>query len=145
MDRKFIDISIILDNDTVCEPPDLKPEIKYIDHHQSAAELCTFLPGLTKDKFPEGEAWAVETVSLCTHSGTHLDAPYHFHSTTNQGERSKRIDEIPLEWCFQPGVKLDFRHFPDGYVVTATDVKAELTRIQHTLKPLEIVLVNTRA
>ncbi len=82
---------------------------------------------------------------MITHNGTHLDAPYHFHSTTNQGERAISIDEVPLEWCFQSGVKLDFRHFPDGYVVTAEDVKAELNRIQHTLKPLEIVLVNTRA
>ena len=82
---------------------------------------------------------------MITHNGTHLDAPYHFHSTTNQGGRAISIDEVPLEWCFQSGVKLDFRHFPDGYVVTAEDVKAELNRIQHTLKPLEIVLVNTRA
>jgi kynurenine formamidase len=42
-------------------------------------------------------------------------------------------------------VKLDFRHFPDGYVVTAADVAAELERIGHELRPLEIVLVNTRA
>ncbi len=55
------------------------------------------------------------------------------------------IDEVPLEWCFQPGVKLDFRHFGDGYVVTAADVEAELKRIGHELKPLEIVVVNTRA
>ena len=55
------------------------------------------------------------------------------------------IDEVPLEWCFQPGVKLDFRHFGDGYVVTAADVEAELKRIGHTLRPLEIVVVNTRA
>ena len=52
---------------------------------------------------------------------------------------------MPLEWCFQPGVKLDFRHFPDGYVATAADVEAELARIGHTLEPLEIVVVNTRA
>ena len=31
------------------------------------------------------------------------------------------IDQVPLEWCFQPGVKLDFRHLADGYVVTAAD------------------------
>jgi kynurenine formamidase len=42
-------------------------------------------------------------------------------------------------------VKLDFRHFSDGYVATAADVEAELARIGHTLKPLEIVLVNTAA
>jgi kynurenine formamidase len=55
------------------------------------------------------------------------------------------IDQVPLEWCFQPGVKLDFRHLADGYVVTAADVEAELARIGHTLQPLEIVVVNTRA
>ncbi|MDF1677713.1 MAG: cyclase family protein [Legionellaceae bacterium] len=52
---------------------------------------------------------------------------------------------MPLAWCFKPGVKLDFRHFPDGYVVTANDVKAELKRVNYTLRPLDIVLVNTRA
>jgi kynurenine formamidase len=80
-----------------------------------------------------------------THNGTHLDAPYHFHSTMNRGERAITIDEVPLDWCLQPGIKLDFRHLPDGYVVTADDVAAELDRIAHVLKPLEIVVVNTRA
>jgi kynurenine formamidase len=42
-------------------------------------------------------------------------------------------------------VKLDFRDKADGYVVTAADVEAELARIDHTLKPLEIVLINTAA
>jgi kynurenine formamidase len=55
------------------------------------------------------------------------------------------IHEVPLEWCFAPAVKLDFRHFEDGYVVQAKDVEAELKRIHHELKPLEIVVVNTRA
>ena len=63
----------------------------------------------------------------------------------NDGERAWTIDEIPLERCFQPGVKLDFRHFADGYVATAADVEAELKRIGHTLQPLDIVLVNTGA
>ena len=52
---------------------------------------------------------------------------------------------MPLDWCLQPGVKLDFRHFPDGYVATPADVEAELARIGHTLRPLEIVVVNTAA
>jgi len=52
---------------------------------------------------------------------------------------------VPLDWCYQPGVKLDFRHFPDGYVATAADVEAELKRIGHSLSPLEIVVVNTSA
>jgi kynurenine formamidase len=63
----------------------------------------------------------------------------------DRGERAITIDEVPLEWCLQPGVKLDFRHLPDGHVVTAREVEAELRRIGHTLSPLEIVLVNTSA
>jgi kynurenine formamidase len=63
----------------------------------------------------------------------------------DKGKPASTIDQIPLEWCFQAGIKLDFRSFPDGYVVRASDVQAELDRISHTLKPLEIVLVNTRA
>ena len=67
------------------------------------------------------------------------------HALKPGGEPSWRIDEVPLEWCFQPGVKLDFRHLPDGYVATPGDVEAELKRIGHTLRPLEIVVVNTAA
>ena len=104
--------------------------------------------GLASDKpsdLPDGQGWAVEQVNLSTHNGTHLDAPWHFHPTMNRGERSATIDEVPLDWCLQPGVKLDFRHFADGYVATAADVEAELKRIGHVLKPLEIVVVNTSA
>jgi kynurenine formamidase len=107
--------------------------------------MQSFFPGLSKEDLPDGEAWAIESVTLTTHNGTHLDAPYHFHSTMNRGERAMTIDEVPLEWCFQHGVKLDFRHFDDGYIVTAEDVAEELRRIDYTLRPLDIVLVNTRA
>ena len=93
---------------------------------------------------------AVERVEISTHNGTHMDAPYHFFSSMNHalkpgGEPSWRIDDVPLDWCFQPGVKLDFRHLPDGYVATPGDVEAELKRIGHDLRPLEIVVVNTAA
>jgi kynurenine formamidase len=61
------------------------------------------------------------------------------------GARAITIDEVPLDWCFGPGVKLDFRHLPDGHVVTAAELEAELARIGHVLRPLDIVLCNTRA
>ena len=63
----------------------------------------------------------------------------------NKGERAITIEERPLDWCFQPGVDHDFRHFADGYVVQASDVEAELARIKHLLRPFESVLINTRA
>jgi kynurenine formamidase len=145
MPRQIIDISIPLQNDVAADPPGYGPSIRYFDHKQTAEEVCQFFPGLTIDELPDREGWAIEWIKLSTHCGTHLDAPYHFASTMDKGKRAATIDEIPLEWCFQPGVKLDFRHFPSGYVVTAKDVEAELKRIGHTLSPLEIVVVNTSA
>jgi kynurenine formamidase len=116
-----------------------------MNHDQTAEQVASFFPGLTKDDLPGGEGWAIEFLKVATHNGTHLDAPYHHHSTMNHGERAITIDEVPLEWCLNPGVKLDFRHFEDGHVVSAAEVEAELARIGHELKPLDIVLVNTRA
>ncbi len=145
MPRRFIDISIPLENGVKSDPEPFTPEIEYIDHQASTEQMTSFFPGLGKDDLPDGEAWAVEKVALSTHNGTHLDAPYHFHSTMNRGERAATIDEVPLEWCLGDGVKLDFRHLDDGQVVTAAEVEAELARIGHELQPLDIVVVNTRA
>ena len=145
MAHRFIDISIALENGVVSDPPAYLPKIEYIDHQTSVPELTKFFPGLRPEDLPDGEAWAIEKIELITHNGTHLDAPYHFASTMNQGERAITIDEVPLDWCFRPGVKLDFRGVEDGYVVKAADVEAELGRIGHTLSPFEIVLINTRA
>jgi len=145
MARRIVDISVPLANDIPADPPIQKVSITYIDHKQSLPSLLAFFPGLKADDLPDGEAWAVEHVSLSTHNGTHLDAPWHYASTMDHGQAAITIDEVPLGWCFQPGVKLDFRHFPDGYVVSAADVEAELDHIGHKLAPLEIVVVNTSA
>ncbi|MBJ7438992.1 MAG: cyclase family protein [Sphingopyxis sp.] len=150
MPRRLIDLSIPIENGVESDPPGSEPKVEYFRHTETAGELVSFFPGLTAEQLPGGEGWAVEQLDLSTHNGTHMDAPYHFHSTQDEalpggGQRSMTIDEVPLDWCWQPGVKLDFRHFEDGHVATRADVEAELDRIGHTLQPYDIVVVNTRA
>jgi kynurenine formamidase len=145
MARRFVDLSVALEAGIASDPPAMLPQIDYRDHRRTAPEVAAYFPGLKVEDLPGGEGWAIEHLAITTHNGTHLDAPYHFHSTMDGGKRAITIDEVPLEWCFAPGVKLDFRHLPDGYVATADDVARELERIGHELRPLDIVLVNTAA
>ena len=146
---RFIDISVPLKAGIASDPPGSLPEIDYHNHAQTAPRMAEYM-GVRLEDLPEGNYAGVERVRIGTHNGTHVDAPWHYYPTSNHelvpgGEPSPRIDELPLEWFFQPAVKLDFRHLPDGYVATAGDIEAELKRIGHTLKPLEIVVVNTAA
>jgi kynurenine formamidase len=149
MSRRFVDISVTLQAGIASDPPAIVPQIKYLDHHATAGGMAEYF-GIPVSDLPDGEYAAVERCTISTHNGTHVDAPYHYFSTMNHrlkegGEPSSTIDEIPLEWFFQPGVKLDCRHFEDGYVLQPDDIEAELKRIGHELKPLEIVVVNTSA
>lgn len=150
MPRRLIDLSIPLENGVASDPPGAEPTITYLAHGETLPQLAKYFPGLSSDDLPDGQAWAVERVNLSTHNGTHMDAPWHYHPTQDEalipgGRRAMTIDEIPLDWCWRPAVKLDFRHFEDGYVATRGDVEAELKRIGHDLQPFEIVLTNTRA
>ena len=145
MPRRIVDLSVALEAGIASDPPGHTPEITYIDHRQSAADVVRVFPGRATEDLPGGEGGAIERLNLSTHTGTHLDAPYHFHSTREGGQRAWTIDEVPLEWCFGRGVKLDFRHLPDGHVVTAAEVAAELARVDVALQPFDIVLVNTAA
>jgi kynurenine formamidase len=146
MSRRLIDLSIMLENEVITDPPFMRPKITYQTHGETIPELQHFFPGITAEQMPDGAGFAAaEWITLTTHNGTHLDAPYHYHPTMDGGARAITIDEVPLDWCLRPGVKLDFRNLDDGYVVTAADIETELARIGHALEPLDIVLVNTRA
>ena len=143
--NRIVDLSSPLENETVYDPPFMRPKIKYVSNAETAPLLTQLFPGLRVEDLPEGEGWAIEEIALTTHNGTHMDAPIHFQSKTIDGKPMMTIDQVPLDWFFRPGVKLDFRKVPDGHVVAAAEVEAELKRIGHTLSPLEIVVVNTAA
>ena len=144
MTRRIFDLSVTLTDRFRSDPPGLGPKIEYKDHDAGALEYQQMF-GIPVEHQLDGKGAAIERLTLTTHNGTDLDAPFHYHPTMNGGERALTIDEIPLDWCMGPGVRLDFRAMPDGHVVTASEIEAEFQRIGHVLQPGEIVLVNTRA
>lgn len=141
----IVDLSIPLSDDVPADPPYMKPALEYVGHDEGAEQIANAFPGLDPAQLPDGKGWAMERVQISTHNGTHLDAPWHYHPTMDGGERAITIDEIPLDWCMRPGVRLDFREMPDGYVATPDDIDRELARIGHELQPLDIVVCATRA
>jgi kynurenine formamidase len=145
MTRTLIDLSVPLQEGIRSDPDGFLPRIERVLHKEGAQQLAACFPGLDPSELPGQEGWAVEFVRMSTHSGTHMDAPFHYRSHQDDGRPALTIDQIPLDWCIGPGVKLDFRHLPDGHVVSAAEIDEELLRIGHTLRSGDIVLVNTAA
>jgi len=138
MGRAFYDLSDCLSNDTSAFEFN-KHEITYLTPELTAAQSAEW--GLGPDYWPGGVALSAEIVTLSTHSGTHVDAPLHYGPAVSGHTRS--IDEVPLEWCYGPGVRLDLRHADRTAGITSADVEAALAADGHELAPLDIVLVWT--
>jgi kynurenine formamidase len=120
-------------------------QIRYVGHEEGARQMQAFLSIKPQDLVVSGGlGWAVEEVQAITHTGTHVDAPYHY-GPVSEGKPARRIDEVPLEWCFAPGVVLDMRAKDLGGEITIADLQASLDRIVYRLRPLDIVLLQTGA
>lgn len=144
---KVIDLSVSIVDGLPVDKPIQIPKINYFKHTDPFsinAYLNTY-KGLTVEEMRDGCAWASETISLHTHTGTHLDAPWHFHPTMDGGKPSWTIDEVPLEWCMGPGVVVDFSDKPSGYLCEIKDFEEYFERIGYQLKPGDIVLLHTNA
>lgn len=134
----LIDLSVPIE-ESASEP--FKPQVTH-QGHAAGAEVMSQIFGVPVADLPGGLGWANDNITLITHAGTHLDAPWHYAPTAG-GERALTIDEVPLEWCFSDGVVLDMRHKADGDRIEVADVTGELERISYEIKPLDIVLVMT--
>lgn len=150
-----IDLSVAI-SPTTAEPQ--PPQIKYVTHLQAAKELAAVASHLaqhdaaasareyifTADIFPDRMGLANENLELDAHAGTHMDAPWHFGPYCGN-HASKTIDQVPLDWCFGPGVILDLRYKKPGELITPTDLEHALQRIDYELVPEDIVLLMTGA
>ena len=138
---KIIDLSVPIEHESPSEP--WPPKINYVDHRAGAVDMRLRFGVKPEDLvYSNGLGWAYEEVSGITHTGTHLDAPWHFHPTA-EGKLAKTIDEVPLEWCYGDGVIIDVRHKKPGEFITVEDIKEALNKINYTIKPGDIVLIMT--
>jgi kynurenine formamidase len=141
---RLIDLSVPLEHNAVSEP--LPARIHYVRHDGEGLQQMQHFFGVQPEDlvYSGGLGWAVEEVQAITHTGTHVDAPYHY-GPMSEGNPARTIDRVPLEWCFAPGVVLDVRHKAPGDFITVADLEAALRRIDHRLQPLDIVLLHTGA
>ncbi len=138
---RMIDLSDVLDNNHSWSPWWAQTSVSYQGHKFGRLAIWVLFQ-VTPKYLRNGLGWANETIKLSTHGTTHMDAPWHY-APSSEGKEAKTVDQIPLEWCFQDGVVLDMRHKQHGEAITSADLKGALNQIHYTLKPFDIVLIQT--
>lgn len=137
---RLVDLSVPLDDG----PSERVPvHIRYVDHRAGAVEMSSVF-GARPSDLPDGLGWAGEELTLITHAGTHMDAPWHYGPISG-GRRARYIAEVPLEWCLAPGVVLDVRDKADGAEITPADLERATANAGRRLAPGNIVLLRTGA
>ena len=121
------------------------PRVRFLSHRNGACRFCNAVHNqLEPADFPAGEFLSNEYVRLSVHTGTHLDAPWHYGPLC-MGKPARTIDEIPLEWCFGNGVLLDCTDKRSCQAITQQDICTALMRISYTPEAGDIVLIRTGA
>lgn len=70
------------------------------------------------------EPATVERLQLMTHTGTHIDAPFHFFSD------AETVDALPLSHFHAPCVALDLQHKQAGSGIVAADFEPHASQIR---------------
>jgi kynurenine formamidase len=97
---------------------------------------------LNHNSFPDQEFLSYERVETSVHTGTHLDAPYHYGSTC-EGKPARTIDEVPLDCCYGPAVALDVQGTYSGNLITVQDIQRAAERLPLEISEGTIVLLHT--
>jgi cyclase len=92
---------------------------------------------------PGGELLSLDTLTLTSHTGTHVDAPSHYGSVGDYG-RPRNIDEMPLDWFLRPAVVLDVSDVGIG-VIGVERIEKAIADAGYVPQPLDIVLLHTGA
>jgi hypothetical protein len=122
LNMRIVDLSVYLEENKFAEP--FPMSIKLNTHSDSAKMMAGRL-GLDPSAFNDGMSLTHEDFSGQYHCGTHVDAPFHFGPIV-EGKPAKGIDEVPLDWFYRDGVRLDLRHIGHNELISAEDIKAAL-------------------
>ena len=115
---RIFDLSLPVEN---CAYEPFPREILYTNHEEGTRRLGK-LYGLAPRDFPQGLAPASEKLTLTPHTGTHVDAPWHFGPTCAgnrillvaagllllfRGEKTEvaRVALLVLAWAYQKFLK----------------------------------------
>jgi kynurenine formamidase len=112
--------------------------------HEAGAAVLGASHGLTATDFPDGYALSLETVTLTSHTGTHVDAPLHYGRLC-EGRPAKSVDALPLEWFFGPGALLRFDVDPDLGSVSRGEMDDALGALGSEVRAGTIVLCDVGA
>lgn len=99
--------------------------------------------GVSHRDFPDGKGLSLMHYTLTTHTGTHMDAPFHYGDRTADGAPARTICQVPLDWCHGDGVLLDVGDGPADQAVSRAEIQAALAEIEYEIKPFDIVLLRT--
>ncbi len=135
---EIIDLSVPIEDRAKSEP---KPARIRYSSHKDGTKLAE-PAGVKADDFPDSIGLASEELTLITHVGTHLDAPFHFGPVV-EGKPAKTIDQVPLEWCIGNGVVLDLSYKEKCAPITEEDIKNAIKKINYQIRPWDIVLIRT--
>ncbi|GIN19772.1 MAG TPA: cyclase family protein [Bacillus bacterium] len=112
--KKIVDLSLPLDNNLPVFPGDPEPNIR---------------PATTIEKHGYNTAY----LDIGSHTGTHVDAPFHI-----RGE-GKTIERLPLENFIGEGVLIPATHKDHGEAITLEDAAPYLNK----LGPGKVALIHT--
>lgn len=121
---------------------ELDPVFRETINHKEGADLLGNKK-ITHHDFPDEKGLSLMRYTLNTHTGTHMDSPYHYGDQDIDGNPAKTISDIPLEWCFSRGVVVDVTSGKPDEIVTKKEIIESLSENQQAIYPNNIVLIHT--
>lgn len=116
---------------------------KIIDLSHSVEPGIPVMPGFPDPKVDwlfrreNGSVFNAEVLTICPHTSTHIDAPWHFF------EEGKKIDEIPVDSIIGPAIIVDFQNKEGDVPISAAEIKKWEIDNDEYIKEGDAVLITT--